>query len=80
VAEADWFRLLVALPPVRDLLLCAKHLFVAAKTRRVFQLLLTGFSPPRINQPAQYAHGRVVVESECPAEPVLGILLIKSAS
>jgi len=23
-------RLLVALPPVRDLLLCAKHLFVAA--------------------------------------------------
>jgi hypothetical protein len=24
-------RSLVALPPVRDLLLCAKHLFVAAK-------------------------------------------------
>ena len=25
-------RFLVALPPVRDLLLCAKHLFVAAMT------------------------------------------------
>jgi hypothetical protein len=25
-------RFLVALPPIRDLLLCAKHLFVAART------------------------------------------------
>jgi hypothetical protein len=26
------FRFLVALPPLRDLLVCAKHLFVAART------------------------------------------------
>jgi len=29
-AEAERFRLLVGLPPSQDLLLCAKHLFVAA--------------------------------------------------